>query len=38
MEEFGLWGEGGGGLWGLGGLGGLNASEEDEGGSILPPA
>lgn len=38
MEEFGLWGEGGGGLWGLGGLGGLSAPEEVEGDPVLPTA
>lgn len=38
VEEFGLWGEGGGGLWGLGGLRGLRAPVEFEGDPVLPTA
>lgn len=38
MEEFGLCGEGGGGLWGLGGLGGRRAPVEVEGEAVLPTA
>lgn len=38
MEEFGLCGEGGGGLCGLGGLGGLRAPVEVEGDPVLPTA
>lgn len=38
MEEFGLCGEGGGGLWGLGGLGGRRAPVDIEGEPVLPTA